>query len=672
MREEGIEAGRLESLTRLGENQGMSMDFQKTGAPETPLRPTRPCVISHNLALGGAQIAVLRLINCMPDWLRDRTTLYVQSHDMPMLDVAIDKHGFHVGEVATTPPTDPSHYVLSYGDIRELPERPTSIILHSWDDEGWRYVQRAYGDMTGLTVAGVSGKVLTRYSDWIEKNHHHVAGVLPPPVTEMCVARGDRDSHDKQGRIVVGWMGRPLESKGLFALPYLLKCDKRLVVRAWTGAETAGLEYTKRVQADAMDKVLKLARDLGVEDRFDVRDLDFDPFAYKHRLEGCHVLLGNSRKEGFLLTAAEALSCGIPVVVTRTCGITDYISEGHNGHLIDWDENPQALAESSYQAILKAVKLDPMVCLQSVQHLTVQARYKQTHGHVLSRLTGTDLQHDDARVTVGVRIHKGTNIDCLDDAISSVANQTYRKFKVKLLVDGPWSYGEALAARYNLPLICTGLEPDITQCSWLHRQAVEQCDTEFYKPLDYDDQLSPDYLERAIAMTDKHDADVYGCLLMTYENGQVAPRKHWPNKPIQKMFTGNSDDNQLAHSSVLLRTEAVVEAGNYQERAVGLGADDYHLWYRLWKTGARFFRDDEVRNVYYRIHAQNSLNIRRQRYGGKFGNILKGAAAASIAIAPLGLASTASADDGQTLKPKKMEVRKQDGQVKPPIDPPHS
>ena len=54
-------------------------------------------------------------------------------------------------------------------------------------------------------------------------------------------------------------MGRPLESKGLMSLPYLLALDKRLVVRAWTGAETAGLEYTRRVQTQAMEKMLKLA-----------------------------------------------------------------------------------------------------------------------------------------------------------------------------------------------------------------------------------------------------------------------------------------------------------------------------------------------------------------------------------------------------------------------------
>src|SRR3954470_2688133 len=85
-----------------------------------------PCVVSHNLALGGAQIAVLRLIQCLPDWVRERTTLYCQSNDMPLLDAA-GKHGFAVGAVTTQAPADPSCWVLSYGNLRGLPQRPTSL-----------------------------------------------------------------------------------------------------------------------------------------------------------------------------------------------------------------------------------------------------------------------------------------------------------------------------------------------------------------------------------------------------------------------------------------------------------------------------------------------------------------------------------------------------------------
>jgi hypothetical protein len=584
------------------------------------------------MALGGAQTAILRMLLAAPDWVRERTTLYIQSDDRPLLDAAIEKHGFSVGAITTTGPEDPSCWVLSYGKIADLPPRPTSLILHSWDDEGWRYVTKTYGSMRGLTVAGVSDQVLGRYREWIEQGGHEVAGILPPPVTEWAMRRGARDPH----RIVVAWMGRPLESKGLFSLPYLLAMDKRLVVRAWTGAETAGLAYTRKVQAQAMEKLLALADKLGVRDRLDLRPLDFDPFAYQHRLDGAHVLLGNSRREGFLMTAAEALSCGLPVVVTRSCGVASFVREGVNGCLIDWDDDPQQLARSSYRSILWAAGLDPMACLASVQDLSLGARYREVYGPALARLTHTSLQHPDARVTVGLRIHKGMPISSLDEAASSLAGQTYKRFKTVLLVDGPWEYGQMLARRYDLPLICTGMEPDITHCSWLHRQAAERCDTEFYKPLDYDDQVLPGYLERAVATMDERKLDVYGCLLTTLQDGAFSPR-WWPNKPLETMFTGNTNDNQLPHSSVLLRAGKLRESGNYAERAVGLGADDYQTWYRIHKAGGRFFRDD-VRNVVYRIHEKNSLPIRKQRYGQGHasgpsrGALIAGATAASVAL----------------------------------------
>ena len=627
----------------------------------TTLPQIAPCFVSHNMALGGAQTAVLRYIETLPEWVRERTTLYCQSDDTPLLDKAME-NGFSCGEVTRVAPNDPSSWFLSYGKLDGLPERPTSLVLHSCDDAGWRYFSKAYEGQTGMTVAGVSQKVMDRYANWIRENGHIDGGVLPPPVTEFCMAKG---RNDPQGRIVVGWMGRPLEDKGLMTLPYLLAENPRLIVRAWTGAETAGLDYTQRVQGEAMEAVLKLARKLGVEDRLDIRPLDFNALSYRHRLEGCHVLLGNSRKEGFLLTAAEALSCGIPVVVTKTCGIADFIKGGHNGYLIDWNDNPKRLAKIAHRAILKAAKLDPVKCLASVDRLSLGSNYATAYRPVLANLTHTGLQHENARVTVGVRIHEGVDASFLDDAINSIAAQTYRNFKTVLLVDGSWSFGEKLAERYDLPLICTGLRPDIEHCSWLHRQALAQCETEFYKPLDYDDQIMPNYLERAVRSLDERGVDVYGCLLNTLQDGEITPRLHWPNKSLDTMFTGNSDDNMLPHSSVTMRTRVALKAGNYQERAVGLGADDYHLWYRIFKVGGEFFRDDEVRNVVYRVHDRNSLVIRRERFGhsNKRKQLLAGAAAAGIAAMPL----AAQVEGEKAQKPTVVVAPSGDT-----IDPPHS
>ncbi|MFM1559865.1 MAG: glycosyltransferase [Roseibacillus sp.] len=623
-----------------------------------------PCFVTHNMALGGAQTAVLRYIESLPRWVRDRTTLYCQSGDTPLLDKALE-HGFECGEITRVAPNDPSAWFLSYGNLEGLPERPTSLVLHSWDDAGWRYFSKAYEGRRGMTVAGVSRKVMDRYAGWIHENDHLDGGILPPPVTEYCMAKGE---FDPKGRIVVGWMGRPLEDKGLMTLPYLLKENPRIVIRAWTGAETAGLDYTLRVQGEAMEAVMKLARKLGVADRFDVRPLDFNALSYRHRLEGCHVLLGNSRKEGFLLTAAEALSCGIPVVVTKTCGIADFIVNGQNGYLIDWNDSPKRLAKAAHRAILKAVKLDSVTCLASVDKLSLGSNYARAYRPILANLTHTSLQHPEARVTFGVRIHDGVDATYLDDAINSIATQTYRKFKVVLLVDGSWALGERLAQRYDLPLICTGMKADIEHCSWLHRQVLEQCDTEFYKPLDYDDQLLPNYLERAVQILDQKGVDVYGCLLNTLQDGEISPRLHWPNKPVETMFTGNSDDNMLPHSSVTMRTRIALKAGNYQERAIGLGADDYHLWNRIHKAGGEFFRDDEVRNVVYRIHDKNSLVIRRERFGhsNKRKQLLAGAAAAGIALSAVacdGDDKNAKAD-GETPKVAPANPGK--------VDPPHS
>ena len=170
-----------------------------------------PCFVSHNMALGGAQTAVLRYIETLPEWVRDRTTLYCQSDDTPLLDRAVE-NGFSCGEITRVAPNDPSAWFLSYGNLEGLPERPASLVLHSWDEAGWRYFSKAYSGRRGMTVAGVSQKVMDRYAEWMRENDHIDGGILPPPVTEFCMAKGTYDPH---GRIVVGWMGRPLEDKGL-------------------------------------------------------------------------------------------------------------------------------------------------------------------------------------------------------------------------------------------------------------------------------------------------------------------------------------------------------------------------------------------------------------------------------------------------------------------------
>ena len=82
--------------------------------------PVAPCIVSHNMALGGAQTAILRMIPALPDWVRERTTLYCQSADMPLLEAAVKKHGFSVGRITNEAPRS----VLLGVELRQYEDLP--------------------------------------------------------------------------------------------------------------------------------------------------------------------------------------------------------------------------------------------------------------------------------------------------------------------------------------------------------------------------------------------------------------------------------------------------------------------------------------------------------------------------------------------------------------------
>jgi hypothetical protein len=355
--------------------------------------PLAPCVVSHNLALGGAQIAVLRMIQCLPDWVRERTTLYSQSDDTPLLDVAL-KSGLSVGKVTTEAPDDPSCWVLSYGKLDNLPQRPTSLILHSWDDEGWRYITRTVRQPQGPHRGGVSQQVLTASRRSSRRAGTTCAGVLPPPVTEFTMVKGRRGGK----RIVVAWMGRPLESKGsaLAAVaaevrraPRRPRLDRRRDRRQRVHPPHAGRDDGEARRA---------ARELGVLDRLDLRPLDFDPFNYSERL-AAPTSARQQPPRGFLMTAAEALTAACrrrhPLVRRRR------LRAGRRQRLpIDWDEDPRKARHGQLRRDQAGDRVEAEDCLPTVKTGLPAANYKLPHAPHWPR---TDAHELDQRRGAGDR-----------------------------------------------------------------------------------------------------------------------------------------------------------------------------------------------------------------------------------------------------------------------------
>ena len=89
---------------------------------------------------------------------------------------------------------------------KDLPARPTSLILHSWDEEGLRYITGAYGHLRGLTVAGVSQQVLNRYAGWIAAGRASAGGIASAAGDGMDDRQGVRDPITAS--LSPGWAGR--------------------------------------------------------------------------------------------------------------------------------------------------------------------------------------------------------------------------------------------------------------------------------------------------------------------------------------------------------------------------------------------------------------------------------------------------------------------------------
>lgn len=90
-------------------------------------------------------------------------------------------------------------------------------------------------------------------------------------------------------------------------------------------------------------QALQLAKELGIRQKVRAIGQVNDPEKY---FPYADIFLMSSEVESFGLTAAEAMSCGIPVVATRVGGLCEVVEDGVNGFLVPVGDY-RALADKS-------------------------------------------------------------------------------------------------------------------------------------------------------------------------------------------------------------------------------------------------------------------------------------------------------------------------------------
>ncbi len=203
-------------------------------------------------------------------------------------------------------------------------------------------------------------------------------------------------------------------------------------------------------------------------------------------------------------------------------------------------------------------------------------------------------------------------------AVESILNQTFDDWELVIVEDpSPRSAGDILKD-YSDPRIRHFINPQRTSLVKQLNRALYEARAELIARQDADDISEPERLAKQFALMEEHkDITVLGTWLQLIdEKGQTLGYRCYPTDH-NAIVASMPRFNPIGHPSVMFRKSIVLRHGGYlYDRFPAL--EDYDLWCRLAKLGARFANLPEPL-VRYRIH---SSGMKRTKLRG----ILKGTA----------------------------------------------
>lgn len=174
----------------------------------------------------------------------------------------------------------------------------------------------------------------------------------------------------------------------------------------------------------------------------------------------------------------------------------------------------------------------------------------------------------------------------LPDAIESALNQTVQ-CEIIVIDDGSTDYSLEIAKKYPVKVVSQvnkGL-------SSARNTGILNATGDYILPLDADDILLPNCVEKILEKIKETDADVVAPSFKCFGKGQDIIIL-MQNPTIEDFKTGN----RVGYCSAI-KTSVLKEVGGYSPRMVQ-GWEDYHLWFNLLQIGKKIVTIPEVLWLY--------------------------------------------------------------------------
>ncbi|MGT2755620.1 glycosyltransferase [Streptococcus ovuberis] len=199
------------------------------------------------------------------------------------------------------------------------------------------------------------------------------------------------------------------------------------------------------------------------------------------------------------------------------------------------------------------------------------------------------MDNNKNKISVLMSVYKNDNVTYLYRAVSSILNQTLPPDEIVLVIDGP--VNEELEAQIEAyeknQLFKIVRLPKNVGLGLALKTGLEVCSYSIIARMDSDDVALPTRFEKQLGfLISNPTIDIVGSDISEFigEETNIVSYRRVPtdDQSIKKEMKYRC---ALNHMTVMLRKEAVLKAGSYQEL---FWNEDYYLWIRMLLNGAVF------------------------------------------------------------------------------------